>query len=110
MRLFQFVLSFYARIPTRDASKKRDLERWLKVDGTNARLIFFCFFSQGKKKKAGEERQARSIGSKDQERKERIKSEKERRNKNRTRHLNLRTRLDHDAKFIDILRRYNRVN
>jgi hypothetical protein len=51
MRLFQFVLSFYARIPTRDGSKKRDLERWLKVDGTNARLIFFLFFFAGPKKR-----------------------------------------------------------
>lgn len=39
----------------------------MKVDGTNARLIFFLFFSQGQKK-GGRERQARSIGSKDQQR------------------------------------------
>jgi hypothetical protein len=80
---------------------------WLKV-GTNAHIkfffVFFRPFFRGGPKKGGRRGQA----SKEDKP---IKAEKKREEtKSRTRHLNLRTRLDHDAKFIDILRRYNRVN
>jgi len=55
---FSSYLSFYARIPTRDGSKKRDLDGALLVEGWNKRtsnffLFFFVLSVRGGPKKGG---------------------------------------------------------